>query len=218
MKHKQSLPLPLELVKNFEKEYPTCWNMVDYVRQGKGTELPDWNNLCYCPLAGAESIMIEKYHEKDINKASLLVALASWRQYKEIYTFSDELQEILYEQNDDIVIPTEVLYSMPFPCIYITTGNDEGFFVFFEYDVNTLQMELRLCLVSKTKPLLNMWVHLKEGYTISDGIVEGINTAIENQKKYPDRISEDVRNISFNFDEVKQYYMEEITKRFQLIL
>ena len=34
MKRKQSLPLPLELVKDFEKTHPGCWEWIDYVREG----------------------------------------------------------------------------------------------------------------------------------------------------------------------------------------
>lgn len=128
MKRKQSLPLPLELVKDFEKTHPGCWEWIDYVREGKDKDLPDWNNLCFCPLGGAQGIMIEKYHDTDLNNAALLAALASWRQYKEIYSFSEELKETLYAQSDDIVMPIDILYQIPFPCVYISTGNDEGFF------------------------------------------------------------------------------------------
>lgn len=212
MKRKnQNLPLPLELVKQFEKTYPNCWEMVEYVRQGKGKELPNWNDLCYCPLAGTQTVMFEKYHNLDVNEASLLAALASWRQYKEIYSFSEELKETLFAQSEDMVIPTEVLYRIPFPCVYINLDEDEGFFVFFEQDMHTLQMELRFCIVSKTEPMFNTWIHIGENYTISDGISDGIDLMIKNQKKY---------NLPHNIpkEEIKEYNFDKVSKLFQLVL
>lgn len=210
MKRKQELPFPLELVREFGNAYPNCWNDIEHLRQQKGKDLPDWNNLCYCPLAGTQAIL-EKYGDKDPNNASLLLALASWRQYKEIYSFSDELKETLFAQNEDIVIPTDVLYQMPFPCIYISFNENEGFFVFFEQDMHTSQMELRFCEVSKTKSMFNSWIHIGDNFTIYDGIAEGIDIAIKNQKKY---------NLPYIIPEedAKLYYFDKVSKLFQLVL
>ncbi len=221
MKRKKSLPLPLELVKQFEKEYPECWDMVDYVRQGKGNDLPDWNDICFCPLAGTQAIMIDKYKEIDLNKASLLAALSSWRQYKEIYSFSDELKEVLYEQAEDILIPMDVLYSIPFPCIYIVIDENEGFFVFFEQDMNTFQMELRFCIVKKNNDdikMFNTWIHLRSNYTISDGINEGIDLILHNKEKYKKELAGIVSESLQFGEEESEWYFEEVSKRFQLLL
>lgn len=224
MKRKQSLPLPLELVKDFEKTHPGCWEWIDYVREGKGKDLPDWNNLCFCPLGGAQGIMIEKYHDTDLNTAALLAALASWRQYKEIYSFSEELKETLYAQSDDIVMPIDILYQIPFPCVYISTGNDEGFFTFFEHDMNTFHMELRFCIIKKTIDgiikILNTWVHLKDGYTILDGINDGLDLAIKNAEKYGDKITEvfSAMDLDLFSEDIAKWFFDEIAKRFQLVL
>lgn len=224
MKRKQSLPLPLELVKDFEKTHPGCWEWIDYVREGKGKDLPDWNNLCFCPLGGTQGIMIEKYHDTDLNNAALLAALASWRQYKEIYSFSEELKETLYAQSDDIVMPIDILYQIPFPCVYISTGNDEGFFTFFEHDMNTFHMELRFCIIKKTIDgiikILNTWAHLKDGYTILDGINDGLDLAIKNAEKYGDKITEvfSAMDLDLFSEDIAKWFFEQIARRFQLVL
>lgn len=220
MKRKQQLPLPLEIVKDFSERHPNCWDYVEYIREGRGVDLPKWNPLCYCPIAGTQAIMLEKYHDTNVNSAALLSALASWRQYKEIYSFSDELRDTLYEQNDDIVIPTEILYQLPFPCIYISINENKGFFVFFEQDMKTFQMELRFVFAERNGnniEYMYMWLHLQEGYTVSDGIKEGIKLIKKNSKLYREA-SIDNFNVDCCLDELFDYHYEEICKNIQLVL
>lgn len=175
----QQLPLPLRAVKEFADKYPGCWDKVEFVRDGKGGELPDWDDICYVPLAGTQGILSEMYGDKNLNTASLFAALASWRQYKEIYTFSDELLDMLYSQSgDDIKVPVDILYQIPYQCIYIGLSQDDaerGVFVFFEQDMETFEMELRFTLIEGApgggyKLIGNHWLHIKDGWTISDGM------------------------------------------------
>ena len=143
--------------------------------------MPCWNDLVYIPLIDANSIFKAKYNngKDDINQASIYAAYAAWRQYKEIYSFSAELSEILFEQaEEDIIIPTETLYKIPYNSIYINVSDNEGFFVFFEQNVFTCQMELRFCCVEEhggDTSITNVWVNLDEGNTVSDGIAKGLD-------------------------------------------
>lgn len=181
MKRKQKLPLPLQCVKDFEQEHPRCWEYIEDFREKRGKEVPNWNDLVYIPLIDANSIFKVKYNngKDDINQASIYAAYAAWRQYKEIYTFSPELTEILFSQADeDVVIPIDVLYQIPYNSIYISISESEGCFIFFEWNIITKQMELRLCQVEEhgeNTSITNVWVNLDSGNTISDGIRKGLD-------------------------------------------
>ncbi|MGN0655441.1 MAG: AcrVA2 family anti-CRISPR protein [Ruminiclostridium sp.] len=181
MKRKQKLPLPLQCVKDFEQKHPRCWEYIEDFRKKRGKEVPCWNDLVYIPLIDANSIFKAKYNngKNDINQASIYAAYAAWRQYKEIYSFSPELTEVLFAQADeDIVIPTDVLYQIPYNSIYISISETEGFFVFFEWNIITNQMELRFCCIEDdngNSSITNVWVNLDSGNTISEGIRKGLN-------------------------------------------
>ena len=181
MKHKQKLPFPLRLVKDYEKEHPHCWEYIEEFRERRGKDIPFWNDLVYIPLVDAHSIYKYKFNngENNINEASIYAAYAAWRQYKEIYTFSPELTEILFSQADeDVVIPIDVLYQIPYNSIYISTSEAEGCFIFFEWNIITKQMELRLCQVEEhgeNTSITNVWINLDSGNTISDSIRKGLD-------------------------------------------
>lgn len=214
MKHKKSdLPLPLEMLKDFQRSYPHCWDRVDMMRDGRGKELPEWNNLCYIPLAGTQAIIKREYNDPDPNTAATYAALASWRQYKEIYSFSPELTETLYSQSgDDITVPNEILFGMPYPCVFISTGENEGFFCFFEQDMHTMGLELRFCEVSRNGAKISIehrWLHLGENYTISDGINEGVELCLKNMPTKPSKNE---------CEYLRKTLYEHISRKIQLVL
>ena len=210
---KEQLPLPLRLVKDFEQSFPHCWEWSDYMRGGRGKNLPEWTDLCYLPLAAAQAVMLEKYDKHDLNYSAVFAALASWRQYKEIYSFSPELTETLYSQSgDDITVPNEILFGMPYPCVFISTGENEGFFCFFEQDMHTMGLELRFCEVSRNGAKISIehrWLHLGENYTISDGINEGVELSLKNM---PTKLSKN------ECEYLRKALYENISQKIQLVL
>lgn len=184
MSKKQSLPLPLAMVREFEAEFPRCWEYVDYMRAGQGTAYAAWNPLCFVPIAATNAIISDKYPRKanSGNIGTLYAALAAWRQYKEIYTFAPDLREVLLDQADDIKLPIDALMCMPYPAIYIDMPEDDkyqGMFVFFEQDYPDGGLELRISALGNTNPgdkmmISDYFVHLKEGAMLSDSIDEGL--------------------------------------------
>ena len=218
MKHKnQNLPLPLKAIKNFEKHCPHCWEYVEFMRNGQGNDYPLWNSLCYIPIAATNAILQNKCNIFNMETCAYYAALSAWRQFKEIYTFSTELKETLYSQaNTEITIPIEILYHIPYPCVYISFDQNNGFFSFFEHDTNTNELELRFLFVQANgdniEPTLNVYLHLKEGYTVSDGIKRGIEIIRENAKNNGFKLSE---NELSNFE---KYVKTIISRNIQLIL
>lgn len=225
MKRKQeNLPIPMQMLRDFEKDYPGCWNWIEHIRAGKCKDLPDWDDIVYIPLTGTNEILRNKYNSNDTNNGCLYAALASWRQYKEIYSFSPELVETLFAQADeDIVIPCDILRSMPFPCIYIETEhNKSGFFVYWEQDFNTQDMELRFTTIEnenygmKSEPhfsILNCWLHISPGFTIADGIRRGAELCDKNV-----RLRKATSTIPMTKDEITNFYTPLVSRLIQLVL
>ena len=224
MKRKpENLPIPMQMLKDFEKSYPGCWHWVEHIRAGKGKDLPEWDDMVYIPLAGTNEILRGKYKTVDTNIGCLYAALSAWRQYKEIYSFSPELIETLFAQADeDIVIPMDILKCMPYPCVYIATDIDAGFYVFWEQDVHTKDIELRFCILenenknNKSDPyfsVTNLWLHVFPGATVGDGIRKGAEIFENNiRMKQGDDI------VPLSKDDVYDYCTPIISKLIQLVL
>ena len=214
-KHKLPLPLPLAAVREFAILHPGCWQYVDMFIKDKGKGLPDWDDMCYLPLAASLAIL-SKYNDDNVNNAAFVSALAGWRMYKEIYSFAPELKQMLYDQADeDMVVPVEILYKLPYKTIFIDTSDgdrEKGFFVFFEHDVNSLQIELRCVgmerIDGKIEYTNNLWLHIKSGWTISDGIDAGMHTVRTKNTKMSQH----------QLELLSEYYKQKISRYLQLIL
>lgn len=199
-KHKTPLPLPLQAVREFEKAHVHCWESVEYMREGKKTKQLDWNDLCYIPIGASIAILQNLNDDNPVENAALLSALAGWRVYKEIYRFVPELRDLLFEQADEnIVVPVEAIKQMPYPNIYIDISDEKeesGFFVFID-DNEDSSLELRFYGIERENGQIvnkkNLYLHLREGWTISDGIDDAMKQIKKNNskidfRKYGDKI------------------------------
>lgn len=175
MKKKEEPLLPLRLVRDYSAKYPGAYALIDSMREKADLE---WNkSRCYIPIAATVAI-VEHYEGDNFSTdPSALAALASWRHYKEIYTFDNELAQELYSQSGDFEkIPVEVLEAMPFPCIYIALEDDDfqGFFVFWEQDIDvdkgiTSDYELRFLTIGSADEGLGVYhLHIVGGHTIKE--------------------------------------------------
>ena len=192
MKNKNKLPLPLPLaaVREFAVSHPQCWEYVNHFIESKGKELRAWDDMCYLPISASLAILSTKYNDDNVNNAAFVSALAGWRVYKEMYSFAPELKQMLYDQaEEDMVVPVEILYKLPYKTIYIDISENDtenGFFVFFEQEpvkldfANDRNMELRCVglerIDGKIEYTNNLWMQIKSGWKISDGIKAGMNT------------------------------------------
>lgn len=177
---------PLKLINKWSYHIPSCWDEIENMRSDRGINLPNWDDDCYIPISGTIAVVSrgEDVSLFMIGPAAELAAIASWRQYKEAYRFSPEMQEILFSQAVDCVIPVEILKNLPFPCIYIELQETDeslqglhGFFVHIEHDVKTNRKELRFLLLNYDGTTYPMAIHLIPGGTIKDGISAMITEA-----------------------------------------
>ena len=186
---------PLKLIEKWSDAIPSCWDEIDDIRQSQGIDLPAWDPACYIPIAGAIAVTSRGIDTKDLTidmtiGAAEIAALAPWRRYKEAYKFTPEMETMLFDQAEDLVIPVEVIRSMPFPCIYIEFSTQEfgqdfhGCFVHLEHDQKNGRKELRLLWLTQDGETFSTPVHLLPGGTIKDGIEAMDAEFIKQARKY----------------------------------
>ena len=208
---------PLELVNQVANKYQNCWNIVEDFRND--STLPWWNKRCYIPIAAglaiaADGDMSKKAIWNSSLEADLIVATAAWRLHKQVYLFDPAMEKVLINQADqNLKIPIDILNKIPFFCVYIETTTMEdmdGFFVHFESDTNTGELELRFLIVLKDGDIFPIPFHLIEGGTIADGINASFEKANENQHM--------LHTNKYEIDDAKDYARDLCCKLLQLVL
>lgn len=207
---------PLQLTNMIADKYPDCWNTLERIRDFEDNKYD--RNICYVPLGGCMSITLEANHNvwKGMMDAQLMVATASWRQHKQIFQFSSEIEEMLIQQtmDEDMIIPISILKNLPYQCLYIKLHHEEydGFFVHF--DINENKLELRLLIITKENTWIPIIVELKENYTLKDSIDLMLND-IKTDKKLDE--SSETKSMKKQIPERKEY-IEMVKPLLQLIL
>ena len=208
---------PLELVNRVANKYQDCWNIVEDFRND--STLPWWDKRCYIPIAAglaiaADGDMSKKAIWNSSLEADLIVATAAWRLHKQVYLFDPAMEKVLINQADqNLKIPIDILNKIPFFCVYIETTTMEdmdGFFVHFESDTNTGELELRFLIVLKDGDIFPIPFHLIEGGTIADGINASFEKANENQHM--------LHTNKYEIDDAKDYARDLCCKLLQLVL
>ena len=222
--------IPIDITNTLSRDYPDCWELVESFRDGKGKDLPDWNDRCYIPIAATIAIVTDgirvdnpiEISHKSLDAAAL-AAVATWRIHKQVYTFSKELEELLYSQSDDtgdMTLPMDVIMNLPYDCIYIESPNlDEnchGFFVHIESDVSedNPRLELRFLVVYNDKTVSAYMMHLLKNKSLFDcikaTIKEGFRQAVKMEVGEPYQLE--------LLDEMTRLNLSFTTKMLQLVL
>lgn len=208
---------PIELINHVANKYQDCWNIVEDFRND--STLPWWDKRCYIPIAAglaiaADGDMSKKAIWNSSLEADLIVATAAWRLHKQVYLFDPAMEKVLINQADqNLKIPIDILNKIPFFCVYIETTTMEdmdGFFVHFESDTNTGELELRFLIVLKDGDIFPIPFHLIEGGTIADGINASFEKANENQHM--------LHTNKYEIDDAKDYARDLCCKLLQLVL
>ena len=181
---KQDIYPPLRLLKEVTEENPKIWENMAYYHDTNKNK-PMWPDWCYAPIGVAYIIaqtcrhVIEEKKYKDAlieGYATTIFALAPWRLNKEVYVIDPDLKELLFQQEDDLEIPGEILLQLPYPCFYVELpdtyyGGEKihGFFVNLEYDVVTHEKELRLTVLSENGNIQSIPIHI-DAKTISENM------------------------------------------------
>lgn len=160
--------IPFSMLKKFTNEHPGIWERCDDVVSQKNKALPDWDARCDIPIAA--TICFDG--PGSYPTPQLTAALYSWRKYKQVYCFDSDFAEELQSQPLDNAIPIDVLYAMPYNCIWIQDAQgDKGFFAWFEWSSRAEEIELCMLFADRNGEVKNIIpLHLIPGGTISDGI------------------------------------------------
>ncbi len=199
---------PLELTKTLSKKFAGCFDKVEMFRKDRGIHVPMWDDICYIPINATLSIA-SLYRDCNINVfPSVLAATAAWRRYKQIYSFNKDLLDLLFAQADDIVVPVEILYQLPYDCIYISVDCNgmDGYFVHFDYDVNTKQTELRFTVIFQNGKIEAFMLPLRSSWTIQEGIKEVIKLAHINVKS--EEFKETFKEWNMNGEQLKNNWTD----------
>ena len=188
MKNIESFP-PLKAIELANKKLPEIWAAIEKARADMlSTGHNPWREDIYIPACQIyENILLnDPYHvpmeASPRELAVTLSMLASWRQYKEVYRFAPEMEDLLYKQAD-LNLPLDVLRNLPFPCFYIETpqilgDRYHGFFV--AYDQVKDGTPLLRCMAVKKEDTLNFnfsEIRLEKGINLSNGITGAVTKA-----------------------------------------
>lgn len=183
-KRVDGLPAPLRLLQAYTKRFPKAWGQCDGMVADKGKQLPSWDDACIIPISATMSVAQDGNGQ--MVDAVAIAALYAWRQYKEIYSFDQDLAAMLMEQGEgkeEMNIPVEAL-RLPYPCIYIQLDSETGFFVWFECEPDCFEhpsKELRFLPVVKGEISSGYYMmHIEDGGTILDGVEAVSRRAIAN--------------------------------------
>lgn len=143
---------------DYAEQYPGAWKLYETFRTGRGKDLPNWPEWCWCPLAASYAIISgggDKRVPLDrIMDVGILGALAAWRMTQGIYRFDTDMFAALWSTPLDGQLPIDILYHLPEWCVYIEApaGYEYdgqtlfGWFAHLEWDAETKRAELRLIL------------------------------------------------------------------------
>lgn len=181
---------PMSLVDAVSKRHPGLYNLLDLFRNAKESGKMDWPDYCFLPISAAfESLRTQGLSPLDCAEAAAeAVACYTWRRNKVVYRFHPDLARTLAEQASSIedtdVLPSSLLMSLPYECVYIQCPGilDEyvdGFFVWVEHDDHSAP-ELRIQYVIRSMEYsFPAMLHLVPG-TILDCIEDTNHTIRKN--------------------------------------
>lgn len=216
---KQERPLPLRLLDYINGICGAgLWESIEKYRTEHQGE---WDDRCYIPIAPVSDLIME-YDQSlvDRTNAGTIAALAGWRRCKEIYRFDPDFAALLMEDADDnVLIPYDALRQLPYNCFYVDAPimDYDGFFVYYEHDVESDIMELRMDAVSRAMPTFASGISLHlVGETLADGIEESIRFARKSYYHFAEVCGEERANrVKRDFERLNKLF---VPKAIQLVL
>lgn len=176
---------PVWHLEGASKMYPNAWKMIDPYRAARGTELPDWPDWCFLPMAAWYNIVADDAGSAAVPPARIpdvarLAALGAWRYSQGIYRLDPDLYQAVIHTPPTDSIPNEALLHFPEWCLYVETPGLSwfdrplyGFFAHLEYDTKQHHTELRL-LFDGEELLAPFPLHLNGG-----SLLESVNQSLD---------------------------------------
>lgn len=175
-------PIPIAMIERMKAKFPDFSDImysIDECAKIVRSEMKDINfdDRCYLPSYFVTEMMKKITDVDPKRNSSTIFQLASWRQYKQIYSFDADFADILMESATDELIPCEVLKSVPYPSFFVqingrsNLGDDAlGFFVAF--DIVGQDVLLDLMEICSDHTLTSVPIFLKDGMSLQDSFKE----------------------------------------------
>lgn len=214
---------PLKLVRLWSKMAPGIYEALDHLHSLNGQADLHWPDYCVLPIGAAFTCLTKQHGLTDNQAAQVaaeLIACWTWRQNKVIYAFDVDFAATLAAQAEDIAdtdqLPTELLYRLPYPCIYIKANifdQFDGFWCWIEHDLNTNRAEFRIQWVDVSmEKSFSVVLHLIPGATLADCVIDTVKESLSHRKL-------DIRPATIEMDDnLRQEAIEMILKPMQLVL
>ena len=219
---------PLALLKEVSGAFSTAWSDMERFHAGNGQRgLPSWPAWCYAPMAAALA-SASRFFQNSVDgrmdaipAAQAIAALAPWRLSKEVFVMDAGMQELLFEQADDLKLDTEALLHLPYPCFYIQFAPEteffgmpyHGVFVHLEYDTKRKERELRLLYLRQDGKTTGVPIHIDAG-TVEDSIAATLEEAYENVPDGHPQLRYSLFTVTEDIDKTAQLYKQTL----QLVL
>ena len=206
---------PLELLRRISAKYPNAWEQMEMFHRMNGTNgLPKWESWCYAPISAAIAVAMDGLEDSfdtrmnAITDAQAIAALAPWRQSKEVFIIDPDLQELLFGQDEELTINSEILLQIQYQCFYIQFAGIfdflgypcHGVFVHLEDDANANDKELRLLYLTGDGYTIGEPIHIDEG-TLEESIA---HTRMEAFNNVPDEHPEVRRRLMTGLENLAQ--------------
>ena len=205
---------PLELLRRISAKYPNAWEQMEMFHRMNGTNgLPKWESWCYAPISAAIAVAMDGLEDSfdtrmnAITDAQAIAALAPWRQSKEVFIIDPDLQELLFGQDEELTINSEILLQIQYQCFYIQFAGifdflgypRHGVFVHLEDDANANDKELRLLYLTGDGYTIGEPIHIDEG-TLEESIahtrMEAFNNVPDEHPEVRRRLMTDLENLA----------------------
>ena len=184
---------PLKLVRLWEKMPPGIYKTLDGLKAAKGSEGLDWPSYCDLPIGAAFTCLVEQEQLTPPEAAIVaaeLTACYTWRKNKIVFSFDQDFAQMLVQQVDNVkdtdVLPTEIIFHLPYPCIYIKAkcyAQFDGFWAWIEHDINENRAELRIQWVSTDmEHSMSLVLHLIPGKNLRDCIQDTAKVSLSHIK------------------------------------
>lgn len=183
-KNRMENPAPIEIIDRLKIKFPEfsdVMNAIDKCAKMIRTKMNNVNydERCYLPSHIVTKIMQEIGNVNPRHSSSIMFQLASWRQYKQIYSFDADFANVLMESATEELIPCDVLKSVPYPAFYIHINgknnlgdNASGFFAAFDIIGEDLLLNLMEINNDDNRTITSVPIFLKDGMSLQDSFKE----------------------------------------------
>lgn len=225
---------PMDIVRKW-REDPGVFAALNLMHSAKVNNEIIWDDRCPLPIGAAFTYLSNSMPQGSASaRASELTAAWAWNQYKISYIYDPYLAQALCAQAENMedtdILPSDIIMSLPYPCLYISSDaicdGVVGFWVWIEDDVNTHDIELRIQWLNEDGKTVPGVLHLLPQATIAQcvedtirvieqhNVSEGLTRrAIKAQKNIVPYILRSLQLVLYLVSDDADISMSRITKR-----